>query len=134
MTVENIAYYPPTPKYPKPFEQIVNALIAKMRQGVRVRVITPGCDLNPWNPGYNMDALNAQPSRLDLTDIYARLAAERGIKFAISTDSHHTSQLQFMRYGIDVARRAWLQKTDVINTLPLQQFLKSLATSRNAPI
>ncbi len=59
MTVENIAYYPPTPKYPKPFEQIVNALIAKMRQGVRVRVITPGCDLNPWNPGYNMDALNA---------------------------------------------------------------------------
>ncbi len=78
--------------------------------------------------------INAQPSRLDLTDIYARLAAERGIKFAISTDSHHTSQLQFMRYGIDVARRAWLQKADVINTLPLQQFLKSLATSRNAPI
>ena len=59
LTVENLAYYPPTPQYPKPFEQIVNALIAKMQAGVTVRVITPGCDLNPWNPGMNMDALNA---------------------------------------------------------------------------
>ena len=59
LTVENFGYYPPTPKYPKPFEQIVNALIAKMQQGVTVRVITPSCDLNPWNPGYNMEALNA---------------------------------------------------------------------------
>ncbi len=58
MTVENLSYFVPTPKYPKPFTQIVDALIAKIKEGVQVRVITPSCDMN-WNPGFNMRALNA---------------------------------------------------------------------------
>lgn len=60
--------------------------------------------------------INAQPSRLDLNDIYCRTAKEMGIKFAISTDSHNTAGYNYMRYGIGQARRGWLESKDVINT------------------
>jgi len=60
--------------------------------------------------------LNAQPQRLDLSDSYAKLAKERGLKLAISTDSHSVTSLDFMRYRIDQARRGWLTADDVINT------------------
>lgn len=68
--------------------------------------------------------LNAQPLRMDLSDTYCRLAKESGVKVVISTDSHSTSQLQYMKFGIGQARRAWLTKNDVLNSLPLQQLLK----------
>lgn len=60
--------------------------------------------------------LNAQPDRLDLPDIYAKMAKDMGIKLAISTDAHSKSDLDYMRYGIAQARRAWLEAEDVINT------------------
>jgi DNA polymerase (family 10) len=60
--------------------------------------------------------LNAQPDRLDLSDVYCKLAKEMGLKLAISTDAHHTTSLRFMRYGIGQARRGWLEPDDVINT------------------
>ena len=60
--------------------------------------------------------INAQPDRLDLTDIYCKMAKERGVKIVISTDAHSTSDLDFMRFGVYQARRGWLEKDDVLNT------------------
>lgn len=69
--------------------------------------------------------LNASPQRLDLSDIYCRMARELGLKIAISTDAHRVSELEHMRYGIDQARRGWLEPEDVINTRSLDD-LKQL--------
>ena len=70
--------------------------------------------------------LNSYPDRLDLNDIHLRQAKQRGVKIVINTDSHHTSHLDKIRYGILQARRAWLSKVDVLNTLPAEQFVKAM--------
>ena len=70
--------------------------------------------------------LNAQPQRLDLNDVHCRMAKERGLKLVISTDAHSSGQLEYLRYGIGQARRGWLEKGDVLNTLGLRSFLKAL--------
>ncbi len=72
---------------------------------------------------------NAFPDRLDLRDVDLRAARERGVKVVISTDAHSTTHLPYMKYGVRTARRAWLSKNDVLNTLPLDQFLKTLRPS-----
>jgi len=69
---------------------------------------------------------NSYPDRLDLKDVYLRMCKERGVKVVISTDSHNTANLSFIRYGVTMARRGWLEKTDVINTLPVKEFLGAL--------
>ncbi len=63
-------------------------------------------------------------NRLDLNDLNCRLAKEMGVKVAINTDSHLVEHLAAMYLGVAVARRGWLEKSDVINTRPLQEFLK----------
>ena len=68
--------------------------------------------------------LNAYPDRLDLNDVHLRMAKDRGVKIVINTDSHHTSHLEKIRFGILQARRAWLTKADVLNTLPVADFAK----------
>ena len=70
--------------------------------------------------------VNAFPNRLDLNDTHCRRAKEMGVKLAINTDSHTTEQLLSMRFGIAVARRGWLTKEDVINTLPPEKLLNIL--------
>jgi len=70
--------------------------------------------------------LNAYPDRLDLCDRHLRLAKQYGVKIVINTDSHHTSHLEKIRYGVLQARRAWLTKEDVLNTLPMQTFAKAM--------
>jgi DNA polymerase (family X) len=70
--------------------------------------------------------LNAYPDRLDLNDRHLRLAKEHGVKIVINTDSHHTSHMDKIRFGILQARRAWLTKDDVLNTLPVQKFAKAM--------
>ncbi len=70
--------------------------------------------------------LNAFPDRLDLCDVHLRMAKAQGVKVVINTDSHHTSHLENMRYGILQARRAWLTPADVLNTLPLEQFTAAM--------
>lgn len=70
--------------------------------------------------------LNAYPDRLDLCDRHLRLAKQYGVKIVINTDSHHTSHLGKIRYGVLQARRAWLTKEDVLNTLPVQKFAKAM--------
>ncbi len=64
--------------------------------------------------------LNAHPDRLDLDDIFCKMAREMGIKIAISTDSHGKTQLSLMRFGVYQARRGWLEPGDVINTNSLK--------------
>jgi len=68
--------------------------------------------------------INSNPLRLDLTDKYVRIAKEKGVKFAIDTDSHDIPQMDFMKYGIGIARRGWLTKKDVINTYSLDSLTK----------
>jgi len=70
--------------------------------------------------------LNSYPERLDLNDVHLRLAKQHGVKIVINTDSHHTSHMEKLRYGVTQARRAWLTKDDVLNTLPAQKFAKAM--------
>ena len=70
--------------------------------------------------------INAYPERLDLNDIYCRMAKDRGVQLAIETDAHSIDGLEFMNLGVDVARRGWLEEKDVVNTLPLDKLLKRL--------
>jgi len=70
--------------------------------------------------------LNSYPERLDLNDVHLRMAKQHGVKIVINTDSHHTSHMEKLRYGITQARRAWLTKDDVLNTLPLQKFAAAM--------
>jgi DNA polymerase (family X) len=70
--------------------------------------------------------LNSYPDRLDLNDVHLRQAKQRGVRIVINTDSHHTSHLDKIRYGMLQARRAWLTKEDVLNTLPVPRFAKAM--------
>jgi DNA polymerase (family 10) len=74
--------------------------------------------------------INAHPLRLDLNDIYAKTAKELGIKFVISTDAHLTSQFDYMFYGVAIAKRGWLEKKDVLNTMSYDSLLKALRGKR----
>ncbi len=69
---------------------------------------------------------NSYPDRLDLKDVYLRMCKERGVKVVISTDSHNTANLSYIRFGVTMARRGWLEKKDVLNALPVAEFLKGL--------
>src|SRR5712672_2803617 len=70
--------------------------------------------------------LNSYPDRLDLCDVHLRAAKQVGVKIVINTDSHHTSHLEKIRFGVTQARRAWLTKDDVLNTRPAQAFAKAM--------
>lgn len=65
-------------------------------------------------------------SRLDLRDFYIRRAKAEGVKMIINTDTHQKEQLKDMEYGVAQARRGWAEKSDIINTLPVEELLKSL--------
>jgi len=70
--------------------------------------------------------INASPERLDLNDIYAKLAKAMGLKVVISTDAHHVNGLSNMKYGVWQARRGWLEPEDVLNTRDWQTLLEHL--------
>jgi DNA polymerase (family 10) len=69
---------------------------------------------------------NAFPDRLDLRDVDLRAAKEHGVKVVISTDAHATTHLALMKYGVRTARRGWLERSDVLNTLPVKKLLMAL--------
>ncbi len=71
--------------------------------------------------------INAQPERLDLDAVAARRAQELGATLVISTDAHSIDELQFMRWGVDQARRGWIERRSVANALPLRSLLHLLA-------
>jgi len=70
--------------------------------------------------------INAQPQRLDLTDVWVMEAKKRDVKLVINTDAHNLQGLDLMTFGVVTARRGWLESSDVINTLPLEDLLKTL--------
>lgn len=70
--------------------------------------------------------INAYPLRLDLNDTFARRAKDMRIPIVISTDAHTIDQLDYMSYGVSIARRAWLEKEDVANTFGLHMLIKKL--------
>lgn len=70
--------------------------------------------------------INAAPERLDLSDRHVKLARDRGMKVIISTDAHDPQHFKLMRYGVSTARRGWMEKSGVLNTLPPEKLLASL--------
>jgi DNA polymerase (family 10) len=92
-------------------------------------------------PGYDIDAakvieharqnrcffeLNSTPERLDLPVEHARMARSSGVAIAITTDAHSTHELEFIKYGVEQARRAGFEKTLVLNALPLEEFKRAI--------
>jgi DNA polymerase (family 10) len=71
--------------------------------------------------------INASPERLDLNPTMLRQAKARGARFTISTDAHHPKHLLNMRYGVTMARRAWLGPEDILNTKPVEQFAEAIS-------
>jgi DNA polymerase (family X) len=69
--------------------------------------------------------LNSNPHRLDLKDSHLMLARELGCKIVVNTDAHRTHELDLVRYGIEQARRAWLEPRNVLNTLPREEMLRA---------
>jgi DNA polymerase (family 10) len=74
--------------------------------------------------------INAQAHRLDLSDTNARAARDGGVKIVVSTDAHSKGGLAAMRWGVQVARRAWLVKGDVLNTKGVADFRRALRRHR----
>ncbi len=70
--------------------------------------------------------INADPHRLDLHDTAIQLGKKMGVTFTVDTDAHSPSGFRLLRYGIDEARRGWLEKGDVLNTLSLDGLLAAL--------
>lgn len=70
--------------------------------------------------------INAYPDRLDLDDVNSRSAKGADVRLAIGTDSHLIDQMGYMIFGVSVARRAWLEKADLLNTVSLGELLKLL--------
>jgi DNA polymerase (family 10) len=74
--------------------------------------------------------LNASPHRLDMDWRWWPLAKEKGVRCSINPDAHHVSQLQNLWHGVGVARKGWLSKSDVLNTLPLGKIEAALRVKR----
>jgi DNA polymerase (family 10) len=74
--------------------------------------------------------INSQVDRLDLDDVLARSARDRGVKIVIDSDAHSPAALGNLRWGVSVARRAWLQSEDVLNTRPIDAFRAMLRRNR----
>ena len=70
--------------------------------------------------------INCQVDRLDLNDVHAKLARDRGVPLVISTDAHSRTAFGRLRWGVLIARRAWVQPADVLNTRPFEEFRASL--------
>ena len=71
--------------------------------------------------------INGDPHRLDLEPRWVRPARERGIRFVISTDAHATGELRNLRYGVAMARRGWVRRGEVLNTLDADAFVRAVA-------
>jgi DNA polymerase (family 10) len=70
--------------------------------------------------------VNAYPDRLDLNDAWSRTAKEMGVRMCIDSDAHDPEHLSVMKYGVKVARRGWLEKKNIQNTLRLRELLRVL--------
>jgi DNA polymerase (family 10) len=118
---------------------------AMSNQNVDIIAHPTGRDLN-GRPGYEIDfeallkiayqtktilELNAAPSRLDLSGSYLHLAKQNKVKISVSTDSHSIAQLKNMIFGVKTAHKGWLEKNDIINSLPLTKIFEFLNKKKN---
>jgi len=122
-------------------EQITRRLVSAMRNPYVSIIAHPTGRLIGEREPYDVDMnevlkvaketrtaieINAYPLRLDLNDIYAKMAKEMGVPIVISTDTHITSQFDYMTYGVSIARRGWLGKSDILNTMGYNSLMKTL--------
>ncbi|HMK56817.1 MAG TPA: DNA polymerase/3'-5' exonuclease PolX [Dissulfurispiraceae bacterium] len=122
-------------------EQLTSRIVAAMQNPYVSIIAHPTGRLIGEREGYEIDMdkvlrvaqetgtaleINAYPLRLDLSDAYAKKAKGMSIPIVINTDAHVTTQLNFMSYGVSIARRGWLEKNDVANTRGVNQLLKIL--------
>jgi DNA polymerase (family 10) len=132
----------------QPQEQITQRLLAALRNPCVSIIAHPTGRLIGEREPYavDMDAvlkeaarygvameISAYPLRLDLNDAHVKLAKSYGVSLVINTDTHVTSQFDTLIYGVSVARRGWVEKKDVLNTLPLSKLvarLKSCTTGK----
>ncbi|HXY53339.1 MAG TPA: DNA polymerase/3'-5' exonuclease PolX [Nitrospirota bacterium] len=127
--------------FKQPREQITKRLLSAIRSPCVSVIAHPTGRLIGERDAYAVDMVmvlkeaakygvamevNAYPLRLDLNDIHIKMAKEYGVTLVISTDTHVTSQYDFMAYGVSVARRGWVEKKDVLNTLGYEQLIKKL--------
>jgi DNA polymerase (family 10) len=128
--------------YRQPRDKITKRLLAAMKNPYVSVIAHPTGRLIGERDPYDVDMesvlrtaketgtameINAYPMRLDLNDVHAKAAKGLSVPMVISTDTHILSQFHYMAYGVGMARRGWLEKRDVINTLgykPLVSFLK----------
>lgn len=133
--------------FKQPKEKITERLISAIKNPWVDIISHPTGRLINKRPAYEVDLsailywaketgtileINSQPDRLDLCDIDAKIAKEKyGIYFSIGTDSHDTRSYSLIKYGIAVARRAWLERKDVINTYPWEEAKLKLKRYKN---
>jgi DNA polymerase (family 10) len=124
------------------FKKNVTARILKAMENLYVDIIGhPSGRLISGREGYDVDLdavlkgarqkgkameLNAFYDRLDLNEFYLKKAKDMGTKIALGTDTHYAAGFQMMRFGVGIARRAWLEKKDILNCLSLSQLKKKL--------
>lgn len=70
--------------------------------------------------------INSQPSRLDLPDVHCQHARELGVRFVISTDAHRPTDMDVMELDVKAARRGWVQRREVLNTLSAKRFCQRI--------
>ncbi len=122
-------------------EQITRRMVSAMRNSYVSIIAHPSGRLLGERDPYDLDMqevlkvaketgtaieINAYPLRLDLNDMHAKMAKEMGTKMVISTDTHVISQFKYMTYGVSIARRGWLEKSDVLNTMDYNTLAKAL--------
>lgn len=119
-------------------EQMTQRIIAAMRNPYVDAIGHPSGRLIGRREAYEVDIeaiimaavetgtaleIDSSPDRLDLSDIHARLARDRGARIVVDTDAHSPASFSFLRYGVATARRAWLGPEHVLNTLPVEELL-----------
>jgi len=128
-------------KLKMPREEITNRVVTALSNKYLTILSHPIGQLLNKRPGSDLDLtqvfeaakkhgkileINAYPNRLDLSDVNSRAANQHGILLEIGTDAHAVQELKYMDLGISVARRGWLQKKDILNTLSLKELLEKL--------
>jgi DNA polymerase (family 10) len=75
--------------------------------------------------------INASPERMDLNDIYTKSAREKNVQLSLGTDAHQLAAIDYMIYGVSIARRGWLEKKDILNTLSLSELKQKLKKNKS---
>lgn len=122
----------------QPREQITQRLLNAIRNPHVDMIGHPTGRLLPDRAGADLDMdaiitaaaetgtileINANPARLDLNDVHARMAIDKGVRIAINTDAHRAAEFDLMPYGVATAQRGWVTPADVVNTWPIDKLL-----------